>query len=409
MLVIGDSISLAHVGRAMVAARLLRSAGCRVTFATGPAHLALARQEGFEPREIYCEPPERALAAIRRGSHIFDLATVDRYVAADLKLLESEAPDWVVADFRLSLNISCELARMPYWNILNGHMTKYYCAPQSPPETFPLTRLLGKRLSRRFFPALKRQVLRYYAYHFNRSRKRRGLRPAGDIFAIMESPYANLIADLPELIPCAGAPPHMRYIGPLVWEPSVPEPEWLELLDRSRPSVYVTMGSTGEAGAFRRTLTALIDAGFQVLCTTGGLLDQVPQGVFAARYARGSALARRSVATVCHGGSLTIYQSLGAGAPVIAIPTFHDQEINAERLEATGLGARLPARGWNARQLAALVKRAADGDFRSATSAAAARIAMAEQSQRAWAEKSRGKDVFASFPPRHCQFPLEST
>lgn len=407
VLVIGDSISLAHVGRAMVAARLLQSAGCQVTFATGSTHQALARQEGFEPREIYCEPPERALAAIRRGSHIFDLETVDRYVAADLELLESAAPEWVVADFRLSLNISGELARVPYWNIVNGYMTRYYCAPQSPPETFPLTRLLGNRLSRRWFPAIKRQVLRYYAYHFNRSRKRRGLKPAGDIFAVMESPYANLIADLPELIPCSGAPPHVRYIGPLVWEPNVPEPEWLERLDPSRPSVYVTMGSTGEAGDFKRTLTALVEAGYQVLCTTAGQIDEVPRGVLAARYAPGSALARRCVATVCHGGSLTIYQSLRAGAPVIAIPTFHDQEINAERLEATGLGARLPPRRWDARQLAALVKRAEEGDFRSATSAAAVRIAMAEQSQQAWAEKNRGKDVLASFPPQQCQFPLE--
>jgi UDP:flavonoid glycosyltransferase YjiC (YdhE family) len=249
--------------------------------------------------------------------------------------------------------------------------------------------------------------LRYYARHFNRSRKRRGLKPADDIFAIMESPFANLIADLPELIPCAGAPPHVRYIGPLIWEPSAPEPEWLARLDPSRPCVYVTMGSTGEAGAFKSMLTALVEAGYQVLCTTGGQLGEIPKGVFATSYAPGSALARRCVATVCHGGSLTIYQSLGVGVPVIAIPTFHDQEINAERLEATGLGARLPPRRWDKGQLAALVQRAKDGDFRPATSAAVARIAMAQQSQRAWAEKSRGKDVSASFPPQNCQFPLE--
>src|SRR6185437_8567446 len=101
VLVIGDSISLAHVGRAMVAARLLESQGYQVTFATGPAHQALARQEGFEPRQVDCVPPERAIAAIRRGSHIFDLETVERYVASDLALIEETAPDWIVADFRL--------------------------------------------------------------------------------------------------------------------------------------------------------------------------------------------------------------------------------------------------------------------------------------------------------------------
>ena len=363
VLVIADSISLAHVGRAMVAARLLESAGQKVTFATGPAHQALARQEGFEPREIDCVPPERALAAVRRGSHIFDLKTVDRYVAADLALIEDVAPDWIVADFRLSLNISCELARVPYWNIVNGYMTHYYSAPQEPPETFPLTRLLGIRISRRFFPTLKRQALRYYAYNFNRSRKRRGLKPAGDILRIIESPHANLIADLPEFVPCANLPAHFRYIGPLIWEPNVAEPEWIGRLD-TRPCVYVTMGSTGEGGMFRRALAALVNAGYQVLTTTGGQIDDLPPGVFGATYAPGSVLARRSIATLCHGGSLTIYQSLAEGVPVVAIPTFHDQETNAERLVATGFGAALPPRRWAGEDLIAAVERVRSDEFR---------------------------------------------
>ena len=374
LLVIGDSISLAHVGRAMVAARLLQSAGCQVTFATGPAHQTLARQEGFEPRQIHCEPPEKAIAAIRRGSHIFDLETVERYVAADLELLEAVAPELVVADFRLSLNISCELARMPYWNILNGYMTHYYSTPQSPPRTFPLTRLLGQRLSRRFFPALKRQVLKYYAYNFNRARKRRGLKHGGDMFRIMESPHANLIADLPEFIPCENLPSHFRYIGPLIWEPNIPEPEWLDRLDPQRPCVYVTMGSTGEGGAFRRVLAALAEADYQVLTTTGGQIEDLPAGVFAAKFAPGSSLARRSVATVCHGGSLTIYQSLREGTPVIAIPTFHDQEINAERLEATELGAALCPRRWLPAQLIASVQRIGQSETRSRCAEVRARL-----------------------------------
>src|SRR3569623_314883 len=114
------------------------------------------------------------------------------------------------------------------------------------------------------------------------------------MFRIMESPYANLIADLPEFIPCANLPHHFRYIGPLIWEPNVPEPDWLEDVDPARPSIYVTMGSTGEAAAMRRALAALVEAGYQVLTTTAGQITDWPRGVFAAKYAPGSALARRS-------------------------------------------------------------------------------------------------------------------
>ena len=404
VLVIGDSISLAHVARAMVAARMLAAAGRQVVFATGAAHQTLARQEGFEPREIHCEPPERALAAIRRGSHIFDLETVERYVSADLALIEDVGPELIVADFRLSLNISAEVAGVPYWNILNGYMTHYYAASQEPPETFPLTRLLGRRVSRRFFPMLKRWVLRYYAWHFNRARRRRGLKPAGDIFRIMESPHANLIADLPEFVPCANLPANYRYVGPLIWEPNVPEPEWLGRLDTARPCVYVTMGSTGEGAAFRRIIAALVAAGYQVLTTTGGQIEGLPAGVFAAKFAPGSALARRSVATVCHGGSLTIYQSLRERAPVIAIPTFHDQEINAERLDATGFGARLSALRWNARQLTALAERVQEPEFQRRAAAAAAQIAAAQARQQA-AVQENDEASLAPFPAIHGQIP----
>lgn len=403
VLVIGDSISLAHVGRAMVAARLLQSAGCQVTFATGPAHQKLARQEGFaadgfELQEIHCEPPEKAIAAIRRGSHIFDLETVERYVAADLELLEAVAPELVVADFRLSLNISCELARMPYWNILNGYMTHYYSAPQSPPQTFPLTRLLGQRLSRRFFPILKRQVLKYYASNFNRARKRRGLGHGGDMFDIMESPHANLIADLPEFIPCANLPPHFRYIGPLIWEPNVPEPEWLDRLDPKRRCVYVTMGSTGEGGVFRRVLAALVEADYQVLTTTAGQLGDLPEGVFAAQFAPGSSLVRRSIATVCHGGSLTIYQSLREEVPVIAIPTFHDQEINAERLEATRLGTALLPQYWQDRDLKAAVRHVREPEVMRSCQASQSHFAAMEVCQKKWFSQKSTDALLRSRP-----------
>jgi UDP:flavonoid glycosyltransferase YjiC (YdhE family) len=150
----------------------------------------------------------------------------------------------------------------------------------------------------------------------------------------------------------------------LIWEPNVPDPEWLSDLDTAQRSVYVTMGSTGESGMFERTLVALAQAGYQVLTTTAGQVKDLPNGVFAAKYAPGSALAQRSVATICHGGSLTIYQSLAEGVPVVAIPTFHDQETNAERLQATGLGLPLSPQAWTTAELLTAVDRVQGSEFR---------------------------------------------
>ncbi|MCU0502295.1 MAG: hypothetical protein MUC51_11110, partial [Anaerolineae bacterium] len=195
-----------------------------------------------------------------------------------------------------------------HWSIVSGYLTRYYAAPQTPPRTFPAVRLLGDRISRAIFPALKALTLRYYAASFRRYRKELGLTPVADIFDVIASPHRNLIADLPGFIPCTRLPPHFAYVGPLVWEPDVPDPEWLGRLRADLPTAYVTMGSTGDPKDLSRILAALRDAGWQVMATIGQH-DKAPDGVHAVGLARGSSLLRRSQVAVCHGGSGTIYRN----------------------------------------------------------------------------------------------------
>ena len=368
VLVIGDSMSLAHVARAMVVARRLMREGADVVFATGPAHQALARREGFDPREVYCVPPAQAHAAIRRGSHIFDMTTLKRYVDSDLALLRSEQPDLIVGDMRMSLNISAEVAGLEHWSIVSGYLTRYYAAAQSPPQTFPVVRILGERISRLVFPALKALTLRYYAANFRRYRRELGLKPVRDVFDVIASPYRNLIADLPRFIPCENLPSHFEYIGPLVWEPDLPAPAWLEHLQPDTPTAYVSMGSTGDSADLRRILVALRDAGWQVLTTTGGLAE-APAGVFSTPFARGSILLKHSQLLVCHGGSGTIYQAVAEGVPAIGIATFHDQEINLERAQALHWGMPLDPLRWTESDLLAAVKTVLAPDYMNAVTA----------------------------------------
>ncbi len=367
VLVIGDSMSIAHVARAMVVARRLQEEGHRVEFATGAVHQELARQEGFEPHEIDCVRPEAALAAIRRGSHIFDYDTVRRYVDSDLSLIGHVNPELIIGDFRLSLNISAELAGVEHWSIVSGYMTRYYSAPETPPETFPIVRLLGQRVSRLLFPLLKRQTLRAFARQFNRYRRKLGLRPIRDVFDAIASRHRNLIADLPEYAPCADLPREFEYVGPLLWEPRVNTPEWLDRLDPERPTVYVTMGSTGAERDFERVLS-LLRGDWQVMTTTGRHVHAAPAGVYAVPYARGSELLRRSDAVVCHGGSLTVYQAVSEGVPVVGIPTFHDQELNLDRVEALTWGVQLRPGAWRGKDLCAALERVRQPDIQAGVS-----------------------------------------
>ncbi len=385
VLVMGDSMSLAHVARAMVMARRLAGEGADIVFATGSAHLALARREGFDPCEMHCVPPARAYDAIRSGSHIFDMPTLVRYVKSDLALFQRVRPDLIVGDMRLSLNISAELAGLEYWSILSGYMTAFYAAPSRPPRTLPLNRLLGQRVSRLVFPTIKRMILRRFANSFRRLRSAWGMAPVRDIFDVMASPYRNLIADLPAYTPCASLPDHFDFVGPLPWEPNTPDPVWLDRIAPDRPTAYVTMGSTGDPSALRRILLSLRDSGWQVL-TTIGTHGSAPDGVFAADMARGSTLLRHSHVTVCHGGSGTVYQSVAHGVPVVGLPTFHDQETNMERVEALGWGAGLDPNRWRPADLHAALARVRTDECRAAVACGRAAIAasVARFEQTSW-------------------------
>ncbi len=375
VLVIGDSMSLAHVARAMVLTRRLLEEGHRVTFATGAPHQNLAKQEGFDPLLVHCVPPEQALAAIRRGSHIFDLKTVGEYVESDLSLISKVQPDLIIGDMRMSLNVSAELAGVPYWSIVSGYMTPWYSVEEHPPETFPIVRLLGQRISRAIFPTLKRMTLKQFAKHFNRYRRHQGLRPVRNVLDVICSPHGNLIADMPEYAPCTNLPGHFRYVGPLLWEPQLPEPDWLANVKPDQPTVYVTLGSTGDERSATRVLTVLRDQGYQVLTTTGGRFTDVPAGVLAAEYAPGSCLLAKSQAVVCHGGSLTVYQAVSQGVPIVGIPTFHDQETNMDRVTSLGWGAEIPPGRWRSQDLLRAVERVMDDEVAATMQAAKARLA----------------------------------
>lgn len=374
VLVIGDSMSLAHVARAIVFARRLQESGEDVVFATGSHHQALAYQEGFKSEEVFCVPPAEAIAAIRRGSHIFTTTNLKAYVESDRKLIDRVQPDLVIGDFRLSLNISAQQIGVEYRNIVSGYMTRYYSAPQSPPETFPVVRLLGRRISRAVFPTLKKLTLKYYAQPFVRYRRQHAMPPIRDIFDVICSPHRNYIADLPEYTPTQNLPVTFCYVGPLLWEPTIEPPEWINELDRTKSTVYVTMGSTGQSKSFMTALRVLRDAGHQVLATTGGHVENVPDGVFAADYAPGSLLLRHCNAVVCHAGSLTTYQAVQEQVPVVGIPTFHDQETNVERIEALRWGVGLHPIKWRGRDLLAAVDFVKNSEIREQVAIGSDRI-----------------------------------
>lgn len=332
-------MSLAHVGRALVAAQRLRELGHRVTFATGHFHHKLALAEGFTTHQIECVDPAYALQQIRRGSHIFHGNTLKRYVESDRNLIQATAPDVILADMRLSLNLSAELEAIEHQHLVNAYLTRYSAFRETPPRSFPLTAILRGPLEAAY-PTVKGLALRAYARPFRKLRLTFNLPDTvGDIRDVICSPHFNYLVDDPDVFPSTpDIPDNYQYLGPVVWEPGLPQtlPDWWPQFEayKGHDAVYVSMGSTGDRRKLARVLQGLVTSeSFPIIATGQDACDLAIEGVWAAPLLPGSLVLPKCRLAICHGGSGTLYQCRAHGVPSRSIPTFHDQEINAERFE----------------------------------------------------------------------------
>ena len=368
ILVMPDGNWLSHTSRAFEVAKALRELGHDVVFVGKGRYMTLPRDEGFQVQPIKTIDPDHVLACSRRGrADWYDYDLIKECVHEELRLFDEMMPDLVLSDFRLPLSISCELAGVPLVALLNASWTNYYAVKTRAPEHLAVTRLFGKRVTNTFIPLVKRFIVTFDNRPFNKFRREQGLSTRRNIWATWQGDL-NLIVDIPEYGPTENLPPNFHYIGPIVWEPEIKAPDWLEDLDPNRRTIYFSMGSTGYARFFEQAIEIFGDTDFQCIMTTAGMVDlpDVPDNFFVVDYAPGSKMMEKSHVVVCHGGNGTIYQAMSRGVPIIGIPTMHDQEFNLDRVEELGVGIHLSEIRFSPAHLTDAVNRILASDtFRS--------------------------------------------
>jgi UDP:flavonoid glycosyltransferase YjiC (YdhE family) len=374
---------LAHVTRAFEVGRALqRNHGHRVVFCCGGPYVHIMRDAGFEVVPVFTVDFAITMKVARSGRPPplgWWTSVCDQAVASELDAIAAVKPDAVVGDMRWTLSTSARAARVPYVSVTNACWTDKFADRIELPEGHVAGRFLGRRLASAMFPALLRMSMVYGSWGFRRVRKKHGLPPLRSMWDAVEGDV-TLLADLPEFMPVReGAPPSLRYVGPLLWDADIPLPAWYSRLQPGRPTVYFTMGSTGDARFFEEAARVFGGTDYQVLITTGGLaeLTGAPPNVFSAKYAPGDALMRVSDVVVSHGGNGTIYQALSRGVPVIGLPTIFDQEINMRRVTTLGVGLRMSSHGYGGGAALAEAVRTVLGDpaYRERARALAGRIA----------------------------------
>jgi UDP:flavonoid glycosyltransferase YjiC (YdhE family) len=119
------------------------------------------------------------------------------------------------------------------------------------------------------------------------------------------------------------------------------------VLDRSRPLVYLTLGTAmGHAGVLTEAIAGLSALDVDVLVATGpslpeDALGEVPGNVRLEAWVPQSELLPHVDLVVHHGGSGTTLGAFGAALPQLLLPQGADQFTNAEAVVAAGVGDRL--------------------------------------------------------------------
>lgn len=345
ILFVAEAVTLAHIARPLALSQALDDSGCVLDFACNPQHHWLLKGFPGQAHPLYSISSADFLQTLAKGRPLYDVATLERYIADDLALIERVRPDAVVGDFRLSLSVSARLAGVPYLTISNAYWSP--CVRQRYPlPEHPLARYLGGGLAQALFRMARPVVFAIHARPLNRVRTRHGLPRLGyNLNRVYTDADQVLYADVPEMFSMRNLPDNHHFIGPILWSPPVAEPDWWPRIPRERPILYVTLGSSGQARLLPAVLEALAALPVTVLLAGGGhpLPDPPPPNLLAAEYLPGLEAARLAQLVICNGGSPTSHQALAAGVPVLGLPSNLDQFLNMQAVEACGAGRLLRA------------------------------------------------------------------
>ena len=346
-----EAVTLAHVARPVALARSLDPAQYEVVMACAPRYAAFAADDRWCSVGLRSIPAEQFAKALAQGAPLYDLATLETYLADDLALIDHVHPDLVVGDFRLSLSVSARLARLPYLAIANAYWSPYSTAP-FPLPVLPMTRLLPLALASMLFSAFRPLAFALHCRPMNRLRARHGLPGLGsDLRRVYTDADHLLVPDVESLYPLQGPAERFSHVGPLSWSPTMPWPvTWRPPGADHRITVYVTLGSSGPKDALAVVLAALEGLPLRVIASSAGapLPTRVPDNAKVAPYLPGDQAVACAGLVVCNGGSLAVQQALAAGVPVLGLASNMDQFLNMAPIIAAGAGRLLRTDRLNA-------------------------------------------------------------
>lgn len=342
ILIVAEAATLAHIARPWVLSRSLDPTRYEIVFAADDRYERLFDMGGLRREPLDSITSAEFLRALAKGQPLYDEARLRRYVEEDLALIDRVRPDLIIGDFRLSLSVSARLSKVPYATITNIYWSPLALQRYTVPD-LPITHLLGATLAQPLFNLVRPLAFALHTIPLNRVRKHYGLTGLGSsLHRVYTDADYVLYADFPGLARHKPLPANHRYLGPVVWSPHTDLPPWWDALEPERPTIYATLGSSGDSSVLPGLVETLGEMPVNAMVAAAGAdLPTAAENVHLAAYLPGIEAAKRADLVVCNGGSPTVQQALVAGRPVLGIAGNLDQYLNMGIVEGAGLGKGL--------------------------------------------------------------------
>jgi MGT family glycosyltransferase len=151
------------------------------------------------------------------------------------------------------------------------------------------------------------------------------------------------------------------------------------LRDGDGALIYLSLGSLGAAdvGLMQRLVDVLGGTHHRVIVSKGPLADQITlhENMTGEGFLPQPSILPQVDLVITHGGNNTVTESFHHGKPMIVLPLFWDQVDNAQRVDETGFGVRLPTYDFEDAQLTGAIDRLlADRGLRERLAAMSGRI-----------------------------------
>jgi UDP:flavonoid glycosyltransferase YjiC (YdhE family) len=272
-------------------------------------------------------------------------------------MLDRDPPDVVVTSaMSLGAMIAAE-ARGIRFDVLMPNVYPLP-APGRPPFGAGLkpARGPGGRLRDRAIGDLGTRLIDRYALEpINALRAQYGLHPIANTWDQQLRAHRLLVLTSQHFDFAGTLPEHVRYVGPILDDPTwAADEHWMPPAGDD-PLVLVAMSSTPQnhVDCLQRITDALGTLPVRGLLTTGPAVPpdaiRAPANVTVVATAPHAAVLRHASVVVTHGGHGTVVKTLAAGLPLVILHHGRDQADNAARVTARGAGLSVPRRSSSRR------------------------------------------------------------